>query len=335
MRALLKDRGAFLFISLRLEMVVPDLLQPGDKVAIVAPARKLNAADVDFAARLITSWGLEVVIGKNIYSSLHSYFSGSDRERLEDLQVMINDPTIRGVFCARGGYGSTRILDALDLSALFKNPKWIVGFSDITSLHLKLFKTGFASVHATMPVLFSKEDSARSVESLRQLLMYGECEIETPASDLNRQGRCSGQIIGGNLSLLADSIGTPTEPDTREKILLIEEVDEYRYKVDRMMTQLRRSGKLENLAGLVVGHMTDIKDTELSFGTTIQEIILDAVSSFNYPVAFNFPSGHENPNLAWIHGGDSVLTVSPAGVSFKFTDLQNIGKGSKPREGLK
>lgn len=299
-------------------MVIPYLLKPGDKVAIVSPARKLGAADVTFAANEIASWGLEVVLGKNIFSSSHSYLSGSDHERLEDLQTMIDDPSVRCILCARGGYGSTRILDALDLSALKTSPKWIAGFSDITALHLRLFKNGFASVHSTMPVLFSKQDSAASVESFRRLVMHGECRIESGPSSLNRTGNARGQMIGGNLSLIVDSIGTQGDPDTNGKILFIEEIDEYRYKVDRMMMQLKRSGKLKNLAALVVGHMTDIKDTDLSFGETIEEIILAAVKDYNYPVAFRFPSGHENPNLAWVHGGETALSVSATGVSLAF-----------------
>lgn len=299
-------------------MVIPDLLKPGDKVAIVSPARKLGSADVTFAANTIASWGLEVVLGKNIFSSAHSYLSGTDRERLEDLQTMIDDASVKCVICARGGYGTTRILDALNLNALSTHPKWIIGFSDITALHLKLFKDEFVSIHATMPVLFARQESASSVESLRRLLMQGESSIECGPSSFNLAGKRAGRLIGGNLSLIVDSIGTATDPDTHGKILVVEEIDEYLYKVDRMMTQLQRSGKLENLAGLIVGHMTDIKDTDLSYGMSVEEIILNAVKDYGYPVAFRLPSGHENPNLAWVHGGEADFVVSAGGASLKF-----------------
>ena len=296
----------------------PDILNPGDKIGVAAPARKINPVDVEVASKILTSWGLEVSIAKNIFSNHHSYLSGSDEERLSDLQSMIDDPGTRAIICARGGYGSTRILDSLDFSALQKNPKWIVGFSDITALHLKLVKHGIASIHGTMPVLFSKEDAASSLESLRKLLMNGACKIETTFADHNKTGIANGPLIGGNLSLIVDSLSTATEPDTKGKILFVEEVDEYRYKIDRMMTQLKRAGKLNNLSGLIIGHMTDIKDTELSFGQTVEEIILDAVKDYSYPVAFGFPSGHEHPNYAWIHGGQATLSVKDSGTSLTF-----------------
>jgi muramoyltetrapeptide carboxypeptidase len=169
-----------------------------------------------------------------------------------------------------------------------------------------------------MPVLFSKKDAASSIESLRKLLMNGVCKIETAFTDHNKTGIVNGPLIGGNLSLIADSLGTATEPDTAGKILFIEEIDEYRYKIDRTMTQLKRAGKLNNLSGLVIGHMTDIKDTELTFGQTVEDIILDAVKDHSYPVAFGFPSGHEHPNYAWIHGGQATLSVKDSGTSLTF-----------------
>jgi muramoyltetrapeptide carboxypeptidase len=296
----------------------PDNLKPGDKVGVVAPARKINPADVTFASKILASWGVEILIAKNIFSAQHSYLSGNDGERLQDLQLMIDDPDIRAIICARGGYGSTRILDSLDFSSLQKNPKWIIGFSDITALHLKLVKHGVASIHGTMPILFSKEDASTSIESLRELLMDGVCKIQAASTDQNKTGTAKGLVIGGNLSLIVDSLGTATAPDTDGKILFVEEIDEYLYKIDRMMTQLKRAGKLNNLSGLIVGHMTDIKDTELSFGQTVEDIILDAVKDHSYPVAFGFPSGHEHPNYAWIHGGQATLSVNDAGTFLTF-----------------
>ena len=234
-------------------------------------------------------------------------------ERLSDFQQMIDNPDIKAIVCARGGYGTTRIIDALDFSSLYKNPKWIVGFSDVTALHLKLFKVGIKSVHGTMPLLFSNAENNSSIESLRRSLV-GESEVITSSPNpLNKFGKATAPIMGGNLSLIVDSIGTSTDPDTNGKILVLEEIDEYKYKIDRMLMHLKRSGKLDNLAGLIVGHMTDIKDPEIPFGETIEEIVVSKTTKKNYPIAFNFPIGHENPNLAWVHGSVMTLNVTEAG----------------------
>jgi muramoyltetrapeptide carboxypeptidase len=302
---------------------IPPLLRQGDKIGIVSPARKIDSSDLAVAAEILGSWGFGVRFGQNIFSTKHSYLSGTDPERLSDLQVMLDDPSIRALICARGGYGSTRIVDQLNFDALKKNPKWVVGFSDITALHLQLFKNGLASIHGTMPILFSKPDSARSVESLKNILVSGRCNIEMLSNPNNRIGKTNGAVVGGNLSLIADSLGTATEIDTTEKILVIEEIDEYLYKIDRTMIQLRRAGKLKNLAGLIVGHMTDIKDTQLSFGERVEEIILNSVSDYSFPVAFDFPSGHENPNLSWFHGAPAAFSVDEDGSSLSYELFHN------------
>jgi muramoyltetrapeptide carboxypeptidase len=189
----------------------------------------------------------------------------------------------------------------------------VIGFSDITALHLKLSSLGVESVHGTMPILFSKTDSASSIESLRKVLFDEPHQILAPAHSLNRLGHARGPLVGGNLSLIVDSLGTAYEPEIGGKILIIEEVDEYLYKIDRMIVQLKRAGKLEGLAGLVIGHFSEIKDTELSFGETVEQIIRFHTSIFQYPVAFNFPSGHLNPNLSWVQGRQADLTVDENG----------------------
>lgn len=300
----------------------PPLLTAGDTIGILAPARKIHRTDVEFAAELFASWGLKTKVADNIYSDHHAYLSGSDAERLSDVQTLFNDPSVNAVISARGGYGSTRIVDQVDYSTLLAHPKWLIGFSDITAFHLKFQQLGIASIHGTMPVLFSKPDAAQSLESLRRLLFDGECVMETQPSRGNRAGKGTGEVIGGNLSLILDSFSTASEPDLAGKILILEEIDEYVYRVDRMMTQLRRTGKLEKLKGLVVGHMTDIKESEFVFGENVQQIICNAVRDYTYPVAFRFPTGHENPNLAWINGGVATLEVTAAKSSLVFDRLK-------------
>lgn len=291
-------------------MVQPPFLKPGDTVSIVSPGRKLDAETIRLSISMLESWGLKVLSGSNLFSTKHSYLSGTDAERLSDLQNAFDDPSVKAVICARGGYGTTRILDQLDFTSFLKNPKWICGFSDITALHLKLQSLNIQSIHSTMPVMFPKKDSAGSVESLKNLLFGKISSITGEASDYNKSGNCSGELVGGNLSLLTDSLGTSSEIQTDNRILIIEEIDEYLYRLDRMLVQLKRADKLKNLVGLIVGHMTDMKEGELPFGESVQQIILNHTQEYSYPIAFNFPTGHENPNMAWIQGVKGQLSVN-------------------------
>ncbi len=285
-------------------------MREGSTVGIVAPGRKINSAEVETAVLMLTQWGLNVIQGTHLFSGKHSYFSGTDEERLEDFQTMIDDKNVDAIICARGGYGSTRIIDRINFTALKKNPKWIVGFSDITAIHLKLLTLNYQSIHGTMPVLFAQPTSLSSVQSLRKVLFGEPVMMSAEGNFKNRLGRASGETVGGNLSLVVDSLGTSSEIDTAGKILIIEEIDEYLYRIDRMLTQLKRADKLQKLAGLVIGHFSNIKDTELSFGERLEDIILHAVNDFEFPVAFGFPTGHENPNLAWRQGGEATLQVN-------------------------
>ncbi len=291
-------------------MIQPRFLQTGNTVALVAPGRKPEEAVIRQAEAIIRSWGLSVVFGKNLFNNSHSYLAGTDDERLYDLQTALDDPSVKAIICVRGGYGTTRILDRLDFTTFQKKPKWICGFSDITALHLKLQSLGIQSMHSTMPVLFTKPDAHTSVESLRNTLFGNTTTLTGTGSAHNKTGTQQGELIGGNLSLIVDSLGTSSEPDFDHKILIIEEVDEYVYKTDRMLMQLKRAGKLKNLAGLVVGYMTGIKEGELPFGETIPEIVRYHTQHYSYPVAFNFPTGHENPNLAWVQGATALLEVT-------------------------
>jgi muramoyltetrapeptide carboxypeptidase len=302
-------------------MIYPPKLRDGDKVGIVAPARKISPAQVEAALRTFEHWGLKPLLSNNIFSSKHSYLAGSDEERREDFQSMIDDEKVKAIFCARGGYGSTRIIEEIDFSSFGKAPKWIIGFSDVTAFHLRLAGMGIASIHGTMPIFFDQPEVMQSLESIRKILFMGNGEVAFSPEEYNRTGNATGELVGGNLSLIMDAFDTSTDPDTKNKILIIEEVDEYYYKLDRMFTQLRRSGKLKGLAGLIIGHMTEIKNSDLAFGETASEIVLHAVRDYSYPVAFSFPSGHRNPNLAWIHGAPAVLDVSLNKVRLSYPNI--------------
>jgi muramoyltetrapeptide carboxypeptidase len=300
-----------------LPMKTPPYLKPGSKIGILATARRITPQDVERAIETLKAWQLEVVLSPYLFSADHSYLAGTDKQRTAALQQFIDDPEISAIFCARGGYGTTRIIDDIDFSQFLKSPKWIIGFSDVTVLHLKISALGFMSIHGIMPLLFSKPQSESSVESLRKALFGEALELNAPPSRHNKPGQNKGVLIGGNLSLLVDSLGTSIELETEGKILVIEEVDEFLYKLDRMFVQLKRSGKLAGLAGIAVGHFSELKDTELPFGESFEEIILSHTRQFNYPVGFNFPVGHQNPNHAWISGANALITVEEGSSSLK------------------
>jgi len=301
-------------------MLLP--LSPGDKIAIVALARKVNLIDLQWAISTFKSWGLQVELGQTITAG-HHIFAGTDAERAADLQAMLDNPDIKAVISARGGYGTTRMLDLVDFSQFKQNPKWVIGFSDITALLCHIQTLGIESVHAIMPALFSKMGSETAIETLRQVL-FGE-PVFYPiiaAHPLNRQGSGTGNLIGGNVSLLATIIGTPSDIDYTGKILFIEEVEEYLYSLDRMLVQLKRAGKLAQLAGLVVGHMTDMKDNPVPFGRTAYEIIADHTQAYNYPICFGFPTGHEPYNLALVCGRAAQLSVTADGATLAYISAE-------------
>ena len=302
-------------------MIIPPKLKSGDAVGVVAPARKISPQQLEAAINIIESWGLTSRLAKNIFSEKHPYLAGTDQERISDFQSMINDPEIKAIFCARGGYGSTRIIDDIDFRPLQKKPKWIIGFSDVTAFHLRLLSNEIASIHATMPIFYGRKESQGSVESIRKLLFEGKCELDAEPCEFNRYGSATGEVLGGNLSLIVDSMNTPSQPVMDNKILIVEEVDEYYYKLDRMFTQLRRTGKLSKLAGLIVGHMTDIKNSDLDFGETFQEIITHSVRDYKYPVAFSFPTGHHEPNHAWVQGAVATMDVTMNQVSLNYSQI--------------
>jgi len=287
-------------------MITPAYLKKGDKIGIVACARKVSEEEMQPAISVFKKWGLDVALGRSLFKSEHQ-FAGTDKERAEDLQQMLNDPSIKAIICARGGYGTLRIIDQLSFDAFKKYPKWIIGFSDVTVLHSHVSHYQIETLHAKMLFNFAKNEA--SSEALRQAL-FGELKkYEHAPHPLNRAGIAEGELVGGNLSLLYALTGSVSDIDTRGKILFLEDLDEYLYHVDRMMLNLKRAGKLAHLNGLVVGGMTDMKDNQIPFGKNAEEIILDAVKEFSYPVCFDFPAGHVDLNLPLYLGRSIKLEV--------------------------
>ncbi len=288
----------------------PPPLKQGDKIAIVAPAKAIPPALLEDALRILKSWGLKVVMGQHVFKN-HHQFSATDKERLHDLQEALNNPEIKAVLCARGGYGTTRLIDKLDWEGFRKSPKWVVGFSDITVLLACIEQKGYQAIHGPMPVMFGLEGAEHAVQSLKKLL-YGEAMHYSIAHHpLNEQGEVTASLTGGTITLLCNSLGTPTETKLEGKILFLEDVGEYLYALDRMMVQLRRSGKLAHLAGLLVGNFADMKDnSEIPFGKSVEEIIKDATEGYLYPKAFGFPLGHVAHNLPLPCGRTVTLSVS-------------------------
>jgi len=301
-------------------MKTPPYLNPGSKIRIVAPAGRVSEKYIIPAAQWLTGQGYKTVLGQHIFAQ-HFQFAGTDQQRLHDLQLALDDPETSAIICARGGYGTIRIIDQLDFTAFKKNPKWIVGFSDVTILHSLLNKLGFASIHGTMPRHFLDESGleTENLKTLMQLITGEKVSYNISAFKNNRTGVVAAELVGGNLSILSSLMGTRYEPDTNGKILFLEDIDEYLYHADRMMHQLKLSGKFENLAGLVIGDFTKMKDNESPFGKTFQEIIMDSVSEYNFPVAFGFPIGHNKRNLALAPGEIWELKVSENKSTLKLT----------------
>ncbi|HMI02513.1 MAG TPA: LD-carboxypeptidase [Pedobacter sp.] len=304
----------------------PAYLKKGDKIAIVCPASKLPQS-IDGAIAIFKSWGLEVETGQTV-SAEHHQFAGDDALRTQDLQHYLDDPDIKAIIAGRGGYGTIRIIDELDFTAFAANPKWIVGFSDITVLLSHIFASfGIQSIHAQMPYTFD-EAMPESLESLRKALFGEKIEYNykaiTQSKDrspsalvANRLGQASGILIGGNLTLLVMVEGSQSEMDYTDKILFIEDVGEREVSIDRMMRMLKRSGKLAKLKGLIVGAFNEIKEEKIPFGQSPEEIIWEIVKEYDYPVCFNFPVGHIEDNRAMVVGSEVTLSITNDGINIK------------------
>ncbi len=279
--------------------IIPPYLKPSDTIGIVCPAGYMPIEKAQACIETLTEWGFKVIPGKTLGHQFN-YFSGTDEERCNDLQHMLDDKNIDAILCGRGGYGTGRIIDQLDFSKFIKHPKWIIGFSDITVLHCHLFSNfKIASLHAPMAAAFNDgEFKNQYIESLHNALLGKKANYKTEGNLLDQPGKATGILVGGNLSLLVNLIGTPSDIKTKNKILFIEEVGEYIYSVDRMMYQLKRSGKLDDLRGLIIGRFSEMNDTTIPFGQTAEQAIKEMVKDYDFPVCFGFPVSHEKENYA-------------------------------------
>lgn len=288
-------------------MITPPLLQENDKTIIIAPSGKVPLGGVKSAISALNSWGLQVIIGKCVHTS-HGVFSGTDNDRFVELQEAIDDPTIKFVMCARGGYGLTRFVDKLNFDKFKKSPKWLVGFSDITAFHLASYKNKILTIHGPMGTSFARSGAEESLTNLKNILFQGKSTLEVDKKQI-REGTGVGQLVGGNLSLICESIGTPTEINTNGKILVLEDVGDYYYRIDRMLNQLARANKFNNLSGLVMGSFTDLQKGDTSFIESVNDMIIRITSDVNFPIATSMPIGHEPQNTPFVHGADYKLEV--------------------------
>lgn len=297
--------------------MLPPFLQPNDQIRIVSPSGFINPEFIDGATKALSSWGLNVSEGA--FSRLeYGRFAGTKEQRIADLQQALDDPKIKAILCSRGGYGLANIIDKLDFTAFAKFPKWLIGFSDITILHNAISNLGIASVHAIMAKQLSElSPDSEQVIQLRNLLFGRLPSYSLPPYELNRLGNAEGKLVGGNLSVLMGLRGSPFEPDYSKAILFIEDIGEEPYHIDRMLQNLRFSGVLAQLSGLVVGHFSECEEDSLMM-QTIPQIIHSAVNEYSYPVCFNFPAGHVDYNLPLIMGANIGLEVKENGVQLKF-----------------
>ena len=289
-------------------MIRPNYLQKGDTVAIVSTARKVFEKELIPALSILKNWKLNVVLGTSIEAEEHQ-FAGNDKLRASDFQEMLDNPKIKAIWCARGGYGTIRMIDLLDFSNFKNNPKWIIGYSDVTVLHSHLHQLGFETLHAQMPVSIETKTEA-CIQSLKSSLFGKNTNITIPYEVFNVMGNAKGVLVGGNLSILYSLCGSSSSISTKGKILFIEDLDEYLYHIDRMLQNLKRNGMLDQLEGLIIGGMTQMHDNDIPFGQSVEEIILSICDDYNYPIVFNFPAGHIKDNRALILGRKAELIIS-------------------------
>jgi muramoyltetrapeptide carboxypeptidase len=302
-------------------MIIPPYLRKGDTIGIVCPAGFMPRENFQTCIDVLQQWEFNVKLGSTAGHQFH-YFSGTDEERLADLQQMMDDDSVNAILCARGGYGMSRIIDDLNFKKFCKHPKWIIGYSDITVLHAHIFQQyKIATLHAPMAGAFNEEQYQNEyVQSLKQALLGNATDYSVPPNELNREGECKGRLVGGNLALVAHLIGSASSFNTKNKILFLEDIGEYLYNIDRMMIQLKRAGMLDKLAGLIFGGFTDVKDTTVPFGVNIKDILQHHVKEYDYPVCYDFPVSHEKENYALKVGLRHKLSVTAGSV--RLTEIE-------------
>jgi muramoyltetrapeptide carboxypeptidase len=301
-------------------MIQPPFLVPGDTIGIAATARKVSAAELQPAVQLLESWGLTIRLSSTLFAE-DNQFGGTDKQRTLGLQELLDDTNVKAIIIVRGGYGTVRIIDELNFSLFQQNPKWIIGFSDITVLHSHIHRHfGIQTLHGPMTLnMMPERFDAPSIEALRKALMGEEIQpVITLPHVLSREGKATGQLVGGNLSVLYSLLGSGSDIDTKGKILFLEDLDEYLYHIDRMMQNLKRNGKLDQLSGLVIGQMSDMKDNATPFGKNAEEIIIDTVKEYHFPVCFGFPAGHEKRNISMKFGAMVKFSVHKDGASLEW-----------------
>ena len=289
-------------------MIQPPALNPGDLIYITAPAKITDPKTVLFAKEYLEKKGFKVLVSTHCFGS-HNYFSGTDEERLSDLQFGIDHPDVRAILCARGGYGSIRLVDRINWANMLREPKWLIGFSDITVFHHRLNKLGVQSIHGSMPINFEKNTEA-ALTSLVNTLKGSWPQFLLPSNQCNKVGIATGNLIGGNLSIVYSMLGTDDQYDFEDSILFLEDLGEHYYQVERMFFALKKSGAFQKIKGLIIGGISELEDTDPPLGRTIEEIVLDQLMFTRIPVLFNFPGGHIEDNRAMVFGKKIQLTVS-------------------------
>ncbi|HWR93760.1 MAG TPA: LD-carboxypeptidase [Flavobacterium sp.] len=290
------------------KITMPEYLKKGDTVAIVATARKIDLETLQPAIKLLENWGLNVVIGKTIGKE-ENQLAGPDWLRATDFQEMLDNPKIKAIWAAKGGYGTVRIIDRIDFTNFKKKPKWIIGFSDVTVLHSHINNMDIATLHAMMAISV-KTATPQAIESLQKALFGNSISYTLPQHPFNENGKAKGELVGGNLSVLYSIMGSKSEIDYKGKILFIEDLDEYLYHIDRMMMNLKRNGYFDNLQGLIIGGMTSMNDNEIPWGKDALQIIKNITKDYNFPVVYDFPAGHIKDNRALIFGKTITLEVN-------------------------
>ncbi len=302
------------------KQIQPPYLQKGDTILIIAPAGIMkDTLKVEAGIELLKEWGLNVKLGKYLYEQ-NFHFAGTDKQRAEDFQNAIDDPTVKAIWCARGGYGSVRIIDTIDFTKFKQHPKWLVGFSDITVFHNEINNLGIETMHAMMPITYKpgNKEQKRAQKSLKKALFGKKITYRISDSDFNKEGEVTGQVVGGNLSILYSLLGSKSSINVDGKILFIEDIGEYVYHIDRMLMNLKRNGYFDNCKGLIVGGISDVRENDTPFGKTAEEAVLDAVKEFDFPVSFDFPAGHIRDNRTIILGRTISLKVKEKKTVVKF-----------------